>query len=109
MYQTVILLKKEGTYTYTTYFVYNCIRLYIVTSKPQDSLFLREIQSFEGGKEERSNSLRFLSLSLSQVTLVRARVTSRAHLCKAPNCGPTSDLRALKYLYLRQYTRQFFI
>jgi len=48
-----------------------------------------EIQSFGGGKEERS--LRFLSLS--QVTLIRARATSGVHMCKAPDCGSTSDLK----------------
>jgi len=63
----------------------------IVTSKPQDSFISWEIQGLEGARNERNSSPRFLSLS--QVTLVRARATSRAHLCKAPDCGSTSDLR----------------
>jgi len=54
---------------------------------------LWEIQGFGEGKEKRSSNPRFLSLS--QVTLVRARATSRAHLCKAPDCGSTSDLKVL--------------
>jgi len=33
--------------------------------------------------------------SLSLGSPVRAHATSRAHLCKAPDCGSTSDLRAL--------------
>jgi len=73
------------------YSLYNDI--VIVTSKPQDSIFYGKFRVFEGSKKERSSSPHFLSVS--QVTLVRARATNQAHLCKAPDCGSTSDLRAL--------------
>jgi len=77
-------------YNYRTIFL-EWERQFGVTFKSQDSLFYGKFKVLD--KEERISSLRFLSLS--QVMLLRAHATSRTHLCKAPDCKSTSDLRAL--------------
>jgi len=86
----MIILREENVLMFINIAKCNSV----VTSKRQNSLFYEKFKVLEGARKNVAAALVF-SLSLSQVTLVRARATCRAHLCKASDCGSTSDLKAL--------------